>query len=121
MKRTRQNSEKYTWGTDCLGWHLVNNPQLSVILEHMPPDTSEVKHKHQRAQQFFFILKGVATFDLDGEMILVRENEGIHVKKDQVHQITNNTNNDLEFLVISHPHSHKDRVYCIIMISICTK
>ena len=110
MKRTVQNSEQYRWGTDCLGWHLVNHEALSVIQERMPPNTAEVKHKHRNVQQFFFVLKGVATFDLEGETITVRENEGIHIQKGQVHQIKNNTKNDLEFLVVSQPHSHNDRV-----------
>lgn len=110
MKTTRENSEKYGWGTDCLGWHLVNNPELSVIQELMPANTTEVKHKHLNVQQFFFVLKGVATFDLEGKITLVKENEGIHVQRNQEHQIKNNTESDLEFLVISQPHSHNDRV-----------
>ena len=110
MKTTRENSEEYDWGTDCLGWHLVNNPELSIIQELMPANTTEVKHKHLNAQQFFFVLKGVATFDLEGKITLVKENEGIHVQQNQEHQIKNNTESDLEFLVISQPHSHNDRV-----------
>ena len=93
-----------------MGWHLVNSPELSVIQELMPPNTSEVQHKHLNAQQFFFILKGVATFDLAGKITVLKENEGIHVYKDQAHQIKNNSDKDLEFLVISQPHSHNDRV-----------
>lgn len=110
MKKAKENSKKYSWGANCLGWHLVNGPELSVIQEYMPPNTSEVKHKHLNAQQFFFVLKGIATFNLGGEVTLVKENEGIHVRKNEVHQITNNTDKDLEFLVISQPHSHGDRV-----------
>lgn len=110
MKTTKENSEKYGWGAGCLGWHLVNHPELSVIQELMPPNTSEVKHKHLNAQQFFFVLKGVATFDVEGKIIQIKENEGIYIEKNQVHQIVNNNDDDLEFLVISQPHSHKDKV-----------
>lgn len=110
MKTTKENSEKYTWGADCFGWHLVNNQELSVIQELMPPNTSEVKHKHRNSQQFFFVLNGVATFELEGKITSVTTNEGIHIQKGQVHQIQNNTDTDLEFLVISQPHSHNDRV-----------
>lgn len=110
MKKTIENSEKYSWGVNCWGWHLVNNVQLSVIQELMPPNTSEVKHKHLSAQQFFYILKGEATFDLDGEIALVKENEGIHIQRNQIHKIKNNGDKDLEFLVISQPHSHNDKI-----------
>ena len=110
MKTTKEHSEKYPWGTDCWGWHLVNNQKLSVIQELMPPNTSEVKHLHKQSQQFFYILKGVAIFEVDGERILVRQSEGIHIQKDKIHQIKNETEGNLEFLVISQPHSHNDKV-----------
>lgn len=110
MKKTKQNSKEYSWGTNCLGWHLVNEKELSVIQEVMPPNTGEVAHKHRDSQQFFFILKGIATFELEGKVTLVKENEGMHIQKNQVHKIQNNTDMDLEFLVISQPHSHKDRI-----------
>jgi len=110
MNITKGNSEKYSWGVHCLGWHLVNSHELSVIQECMPPKTSELRHKHLNSQQFFYILKGEATFDIEGEMALIQAHQGIHVQKNQIHQISNNGNTDLEFLVISQPHSHGDRV-----------
>ncbi len=110
MKTTKENSEEYVWGANCLGWHLVNSQELSVIQELMPPRTSEVRHKHLYSQQFFFVLKGEATFELGGQLHTLQENQGIHVQKNQAHQIKNETNLDLEFLVISQPHSHNDKV-----------
>jgi len=110
MKKTKENSEAYQWGVDCSGWYLVNNKELSVIQELMPPNTSEKNHKHINAQQFFYILRGEATFIIDGETTLIEKNQGIHITKNQVHQIKNNGDTDLEFLVISQPHSHNDRV-----------
>lgn len=110
MKKSKENSRKYSWGEDCLGWHLVNNPALSVIQELMPPNTEEVKHKHLKSQQFFFILKGEATFDVEGEITKIRANQGIYIEKYREHQIKNVTDGNLEFLVISQPHSHNDRI-----------
>ena len=110
MKKTIQNSEKYSWGDNCLGWHLVNHPQLSVIQELMPPNSEEVKHKLLHAQQFFFVLKGEAVFEVDGETVLVKETEGKYIEKNQEHQIRNESEHNLEFLVISQPHSHNDKV-----------
>ncbi len=109
MKTTKENSRKYDWGNNCLGWHLVNTEALSVIQELMPPHTAEVKHKHLNCQQFFFVLKGKATFDVEGQIAIVKANEGIHIQKNQVHQVKNESDSDLEFVVISQPHSHNDR------------
>ena len=110
MKITKENSEEYNWGNKCKGWHLVKTNSLGIIQEVMPPKTVEVKHKHSSAQQFFFILKGIATFRIDGKEFIISSGEGIHIKKGIVHNIMNNSNSDLEFLVISEPHSHGDRI-----------
>lgn len=75
----------------------------------MPADTSEGLHFHSKAQQFFFILKGKATFQIEGEIFEVEENTGFHILPHQKHRIFNHTEQPLEFLVISEPKSHGDR------------
>jgi len=110
MKIEKTNSKEYTWGQKCKGWHLVNTNQLSVIQELMPTGTEEVKHKHNKSQQFFYILKGQAIFIIDGKRFEVGENQGVYVNPNSVHQIKNETNSNLEFLVISQPHAHGDRI-----------
>lgn len=110
MKITKENSKKYSWGQKCIGWHLLNTQELSIIQESMPSGTHEVKHKHSKSQQFFYILKGEATFIIEGEKHQINSNQGIHIKPNMIHQIKNETNVDLEFLVISQPHSHGDRI-----------
>lgn len=110
MKITKENSEAFNWGQNCNGWHLVNTDTLSVIKERMPPGTEEVEHKHSKSQQFFFILQGQATFFMEKEACKVNPNEGIHVQPNVRHQIKNQTNEDLVFLVISQPRAHGDRI-----------
>ncbi|MEE9430322.1 MAG: cupin domain-containing protein [Melioribacteraceae bacterium] len=110
MKRTKENSTEYSWGKKCKGWHLAQTESLGVIQEIMPPKTEEVKHKHNLAQQFFFILKGEATFEIEGKEFIIHPSEGIHIKKGKTHKIINNSKIDLEFLVISEPHSHGDKI-----------
>ncbi len=72
MKRDKKSSEHYTWGQNCDGWHLLKTNSLSVIQERMPPNTSEALHYHQKAQQFFYILLGQATFEMEGEIFEVK-------------------------------------------------
>lgn len=110
MKVTKSTSEAYTWGHVCKGWHLVNTKALSVIQEMMPPGTQEVKHRHAITQQFFYILKGQAVFEVEGKEIIINKEEGIHIKANLVHQIKNKTDSPIEFIVISQPHSHGDRI-----------
>lgn len=107
------NSEHYTWGNNCDGWHLLKNEKLSIIEEKMPPGTSETLHYHERAQQFFYILKGKATFELDGITTEVGAGEGMHISPRQQHRILNNSPEDLHFLVVSEPKAHGDRTNII--------
>jgi mannose-6-phosphate isomerase-like protein (cupin superfamily) len=109
MKVSKAISEHYTWGERCDGWHLVKTDTLSIIQERMPAGTTEVLHFHHKAQQFFYILSGVATFELNDDTIEVGPNEGLHIKPRQKHRITNTGNTDLWFLVVSEPKSHGDR------------
>ncbi len=107
--KNTSNSEHYLWGESCDGWHLLKSDSLSIIQEKMPPNTEEGLHFHSKAQQFFFILKGTATFEVDNEIYSVEEGNGFHVQANEIHRIFNKTTMDLEFILISEPKSHGDR------------
>lgn len=100
----------YVWGAQCDGWHLVQHAELSVIHEHMPPGTAEVRHHHRQARQFFFVLSGTATFELSGQIERLGVQQGIEVPPGVTHQIRNESSEPLEFLVISQPAVRGDRV-----------
>ena len=106
----QQSLNHYQWGNACDGWNLVEENTLSVKQERMPAGTAEQLHYHAKAQQFFFILKGVASFEVEGEIIEVKEQEGLHIKAGSKHRILNNTNNDLEFILASQPSTAGDRI-----------
>jgi mannose-6-phosphate isomerase-like protein (cupin superfamily) len=110
---SKENSLKhYKWGENCDGWNFVDENSLSVKLEKMLPHTSEQKHYHEHAQQFFFIIKGIATFEIDDKNFIVKQNEGIHILPKQKHKISNTENEDLEFILSSQPSTINDRVNC---------
>ena len=104
-------AEHYKWGQNCSGWHLVKSDSMSVIQESMPPQTFEVRHKHSKSHQFFFVLSGEATIEVDGKKHLLQSEQGLEIDPGTVHQVLNNSNKDLHFLVISCPPSHGDRIY----------
>jgi len=105
-----ENAEHYTWGDGCDGWHLVKTPMLSVIKERVPCGRMEVRHYHKRAEQFFFVLEGNASIEIDGEVFELKKQDGIHVKAGVSHQLRNIQDHDLIFVVTSCPPSHGDRV-----------
>ncbi len=108
---SKQNAlKRYQWGNACDGWNLVDDASLSVKQERMPAKTAENLHYHVYAQQFFFILKGVANFEVEGETIVVNEQEGLHIKAGKKHRIINTMETDLEFILSSQPSTANDRI-----------
>lgn len=110
MKKTSiATAEHYSWGERCDGWHLVKQPALSVIRERMPPGAAEINHFHASARQFFYILSGVAVMSLQGTDIELCTGEGLEIAPGEPHRMSNRSQADVEFLVVSQPHSHGDR------------
>jgi mannose-6-phosphate isomerase-like protein (cupin superfamily) len=110
MKISKQTADHYIWGERCDGWHLVKDSNLSVIHERMPSNTSEVKHYHEKSRQFFFVLSGTITIEVNGNIMNLDKHEGIEVPPLVPHQVFNQSECDTEFLVISRPASKGDRI-----------
>jgi mannose-6-phosphate isomerase-like protein (cupin superfamily) len=107
---SRENAEHYRWGVDCDAWYLMKDAQLSVIEEFMPPGAAEIRHHHERAQQFFYILTGEVLMEINGENTLIQAGSGVRIPPGTRHQIRNPSSGPVRFLVISHPPSHGDRI-----------
>ncbi|MBB6244090.1 cupin domain-containing protein [Rhodanobacter sp. MP1X3] len=103
------NAAHYRWGGVCDGWHLLAGDDLSVIEERMPPGAAEVRHRHARARQFFYVLEGVATLEATGVTHTLKAGQGLHISPGTAHQMRNECAADLRFMVISAPKSHGDR------------
>ena len=109
-----KSAEHYKWGgpqgTDCDGWHLVKTQDLSIIEELMPPGTRETRHWHEHARQFFFVLEGELTLEVEHHDFVVVAGEGIEISPGQQHQALNKAGRSLRMMVTSQPPSHGDRV-----------
>jgi quercetin dioxygenase-like cupin family protein len=103
-------AEHYTWGGVCDGWRLVATPGLSVIEERMPPGSSEQRHHHERARQYFYVLAGTLTMEIEGCEHILHAGEGVEVHPGQKHQALNRDTTDARFLVISQPPTQGDRI-----------
>lgn len=110
--KDKSNAEYYSWGDRCDSWVLVDSEELSIKQESMPAKAKEKRHFHSKAQQFFFILKGTATFDIESEKYTVIAQQGLQIKPNTKHFIANDSDSQLDFLVISQPSTNKDRILC---------
>ena len=100
----------YVWGDACDGWHLLRAAGLSVIEERMPAGTSEVRHWHARALQFFYVIAGTLTLEVEGTRHRLPARTGIHLPQGTAHQAINESSDVVDFLVISMPPAHGDRL-----------
>jgi mannose-6-phosphate isomerase-like protein (cupin superfamily) len=107
---SRENAEHYRWGTNCDAWFMMKDKHLTVIEEFMPPGAAEIRHYHEKAQQFFYILAGEVMMEVEGQTMLIHAGGGIHVLPGSRHQIRNPSSSPARFLVISQPPSRGDRV-----------
>jgi quercetin dioxygenase-like cupin family protein len=103
-------AEHYTWGDRCDGWHLVRTPDLSIIEERMPPSTTETRHHHVHTRQFFYVLEGELTLEVEHEDHILHAGQGIEITPGQPHQAMNHSDAPTRFLVTSQPPSHGDRI-----------
>ncbi|MGH8158229.1 MAG: cupin domain-containing protein [Rhodanobacter sp.] len=107
---SRDDAPHYRWGEVCDGWHLLQGDDLSVIEERMPAGASEVRHWHARSRQFFYVLEGEASLELEGIVHGLRAGQGLHVPPGAAHQMRNESEGDVRFIVVSAPPSHGDRI-----------
>ena len=108
----RSNAEHYIWGDGCDGWHLLKRQDLSVIAERVPAGAREMRHVHACSRQFFFILSGQATVEVDGCPHALHAGQGLEIVPGQAHQFRNDSDTDVHFLVISQPTTRGDRADC---------
>jgi quercetin dioxygenase-like cupin family protein len=103
-------AEHYVWGEVCDGWHLVRTAELSVIEERMPPSSAEQRHRHQFARQFFYVLAGELTLEVDGTTHVLAAGVGLEVSPGTAHQAMNTSGTNVRFIVTSCPFSFADRI-----------
>jgi mannose-6-phosphate isomerase-like protein (cupin superfamily) len=105
-------AEHYDWGEGCGGWLLLPGNDLLVIEERMPPATSEVRHFHSRARQFFYVLSGELLMELEGSEHVIGASHGLEIPPLARHRAMNASEQEVTFLVISSPTTRGDRTDC---------
>ncbi|MFE8585947.1 cupin domain-containing protein [Sphingomonas sp. NCPPB 2930] len=83
---------------------------MMVIEERMPAGTSERRHLHMVARQFFYVLTGALTMELEGVSHVVTAGSGIEIPPQARHQARNDSPADIRFLVVSTPSTRGDRI-----------
>lgn len=98
------------WGDECDGWWLHQNEKFTVISERMPPDTAEKQRYHSHTDQFFYCLEGDLDIQIGHEEHKLKSQDGLFVPAKALHKVMNRSTEQVQFLVISCPNSHHDRI-----------
>ena len=108
-----ETAEHYRWGgkdqAASDAWYLLRSSGMHVIEEQMPPGALEARHFHMQARQFFYVLEGELTVEIERRYTTLKRGEGIEIAPTQHHQALNRGAAPVRFLVISQPPSHGDR------------
>lgn len=105
----RSSSEKIEWGTNCKSWVLLDEENLNIKSERVPPGETESRHIHQSTRQFFYVLSGEAKIEIDGEIHEILAGQGIEVPHNTPHEFMNKSDTYVDFLVISTADPTSDR------------
>lgn len=106
----RAKAYHYKWGKGCDGWVYTNQPDLLIIEERMPPGTSEHRHHHVKARQFFQVTEGALAIEVEGHLHELQAGDGLEIAPGQKHQVMNQSSADVRFMNVSSPSAHGDRV-----------
>ncbi|MBZ4188210.1 cupin domain-containing protein [Niabella beijingensis] len=106
----QQPISAYAWGVNCNAYVLSGSEHFSVKKESIPSGSGEQFLLHHKATQFFYILEGTASFEIDGAAFEVNAGQGIEIFPGQAHRISNNKEQLLEFIVYSTPSTDQDRL-----------
>ena len=107
-----KTAEHYTWGERCDGWFFLKNEDIHVIQEKMPTGAVEAMHFHRKARQLFYVLRGELTMCTQSGSVVIPASHAVTIEPSVQHQARNESREAVEFLVISCPPSHGDRVNC---------
>ena len=104
------NANNCSWGINAKAFQLCDTDSLSVKLEVLPPNETEVFHHHQNAMQVFFVLSGKAKFIVDNTGYDLLKQDSITIYPKQIHLVKNESSTELQLLVISNPNTKNDRI-----------
>jgi len=77
--------------------------QHSVAHITLKPHSASLKHYHPEAEESYVMLSGQARVVIDGETQLLNVGDMVAIKSPQVHQIFNDTDQDVVFLAMCAP------------------
>ena len=78
----------------------------------LPPGGATKRHWHNTSEEFYFILQGTGTMEIDGVKQQVKVGDAILIPNGHWHQIIADSHSELRFLCCcAPPYSHEDTFF----------
>ncbi|MBP84411.1 MAG: hypothetical protein CMO61_11255 [Verrucomicrobiales bacterium] len=78
----------------------------------LPPGGATERHWHKTSEEFYFILQGTGTVEIDGSKQEIRVGDAVLIPNGQWHQIIADSHTELRFLCCcAPPYSHEDTFF----------
>ncbi|HEX7653154.1 MAG TPA: cupin domain-containing protein [Verrucomicrobiae bacterium] len=81
----------------------TGSENLGARLWRLPPQSANTRHKHIRAEEFYFVLEGTGRIRVGDETLTVPRYGAVLVGPDQVRQVFNDTAEEVLWLIIGGP------------------
>jgi mannose-6-phosphate isomerase-like protein (cupin superfamily) len=81
----------------------TGSENIGARLWRLPPKSANTLHKHIRAEEFYFVLKGTGRLRAGEATLTVRKYGGVLVGPDQLRQVFNDTDAEVLWLILGAP------------------
>ena len=85
---------------------VANNHSVGLIV--VPKCEWSKPHYHKVTEETYYVISGQARMKVDGKEITISAGQAILLMPNEVHQVCNDQDSDLEFLVICSPPASAD-------------
>ena len=81
----------------------TGSENLGARLWRLPPRSANTLHKHLRAEEFYFVLKGTGRMRVGDETLTVPKYGGVLVGPNELRQVFNDTGAEVLWLIVGAP------------------
>ena len=88
---------------EILGIAAENATSHSLAKIRIPTGNASSKHFHKISEESYLILSGEATININNQVFTLKQNEAILIEPLEIHQISNQANEELVFIAVCVP------------------
>ncbi|HWD93174.1 MAG TPA: cupin domain-containing protein [Verrucomicrobiae bacterium] len=76
---------------------------LGARLWRLPPQSANTLHRHNRAEEFYFVVEGTGRIRIDDQTLTVPQYGGVLVGPQRLRQVFNDTDAEVLWLIVGAP------------------